>query len=226
MKRLFSLTVLALALSFALYSCKDSSLDSDTVTTTDNYSTAAYLIPNMELESGVLTEASESCEAKIEYHEGLAMDSKRHGDRGKGIDSVRPPFHGKFFTLGKVLAKLELTDDQKTQLEVFMTAHRECELQARLALRTAQAAIIEPANASRKAILLQLKNGEITRDSAKAAIKAINVATRTALETDTAVLAAKAALKDCKDLLLTNIASILTPEQLVIWTEYLSKIKG
>ncbi len=142
------------------------------------------------------------------------------GDKNLPKDGkdIRNPF-------ARVFMLLNLTEEQKVQVREFMIAHRQCEKDAILALREAQRPIIEAANAQRKEIMAKLKSGEITRREAGDLLKILNQTVREQLKNDPAVEAAHQALKACWDIMLDNIGSVLTEEQLVKWTKFLEMKK-
>ena len=134
------------------------------------------------------------------------------------IQDIRNPF-------ARIFAILELTPEQKAQIREFMIAHRRCEREAIMALREAQKPILEAANQERRAIMEQVKNGDLTREEAGALLRALNERVREAMQNSSEVIAAHQALRNCWDELLRNIASILTPEQLVKWERFLANVR-
>lgn len=131
---------------------------------------------------------------------------------------IRNPF-------ARIFALLELTAEQKAQIREFMIAHRRCEREAIVALREAQKPILVAANQERRAIMEQVKNGELTREEAGALLKALNQRVREEMQNNEAVIAAHQALRNCWEELLRNIGSILTPEQLVKWEKFLANVR-
>ena len=129
-----------------------------------------------------------------------------------------------FMPLAKILRALELDDAQKAQVKEFMIAFRDCHKNAMLALRESEKEIIQPFNEQRRTIMEALKNGEITREEAQQQLKQLNMDLRNALQNNPARLAACEAMKECRRTLLTSIEGILTPDQLVKWLEWVSKL--
>lgn len=130
-------------------------------------------------------------------------------------DPNRPPLK-----LGMLLRMLELDSAQRLLVKGFFEEFEDCVKEYRIALREAQRAIIENANAQRRAIMESLKAGEITREQAWQALKELREQTRQEMETNEDIVAAREGIKDCHDALLENIKSILTPKQLAIWNKF------
>ncbi len=135
-------------------------------------------------------------------------------------------FHGKDNPFKKVALKgierkLNLTEEQQTQVTDFLQEHRDCITLIVENLKAEQLSIIENANLERDAVLEQLANGEIDTATAKQMIMDINIAKRQTLQElrDNA----KTAMEDCATILFENIESILTEEQLVIWQGWLDR---
>lgn len=129
-----------------------------------------------------------------------------------------------FMPLARILYALELDDAQKAQVKDFMIAFRDCHKNAMLALRQSEQEIIQPFNEQRRTILEQLKNGEITREEAQQQLMYLNLELRQQLQNNPERLVACEAMKECRRILLTSIEGILTPEQLVKWLDWISKL--
>jgi len=124
--------------------------------------------------------------------------------------------------LGMLLRALELTEEQRADVAEYLAALRPCVMEARIAMREAQMAIIQEANAQRREVIADLQNGLITREEAAIAIRQINMDVRDAMQNDEDIIAARLALKKCHDDLLSSIYDILTPEQILIWNRFFS----
>ncbi len=128
---------------------------------------------------------------------------------------------GKHIQLAVIFQKLKLTAEQKAQVKIFMNQQRECTELAMKALRLSEKEIIQNGNIERKAIMLQLKDSLITKDSARTLLKALGESTRLALKNNPARDAAELAMKACRDTFIENVSGILTAEQLVKWNKFL-----
>lgn len=129
-----------------------------------------------------------------------------------------------FMPMARILRALQLTDEQKEQVKGFMFDFRLCHKDAMLALRESEKEILAPFNLRREAVLTAYKNGEITREEAAAQLKVIAQEAREALQNNPARLTACEAMKECRRQLLANIEGILTPDQLVKWIDWVSKL--
>lgn len=126
--------------------------------------------------------------------------------------------------LGLFFKKLNLSDDQKIQLRNLMTKFHDDMKPLVQQFRDANADIIKAANIERKAILDQVKAGTITREEAKTALKALNEETRDKIKNNPATQTIKASMCALRTVLFNDIASILTPDQLIKWNNFSSKI--
>lgn len=142
-------------------------------------------------------------------------------------------FFRKDFSPGKsgrhllqILRKLNLSENQKTEVKDFISEHKDCVKGPLQDLRTLVGPILADANAKRKDIIAKYKDGIITREEAKAQIEALNKATRELINNDPGMAIIKSALCDCKSNLFRNIASILTDDQKIIWNDWVNKLNG
>lgn len=140
--------------------------------------------------------------------------------------SVKPMSElGKHLQLNSIFKKLKLTADQKSQAKIFLEQQRECTELAMKALRLSEKEIIQNANVERKAIMQQLKDSTISKDSARILLKALGESTRLAIKNNPAREAAELAMKECRETFIENMNGILTDEQLIIWQQFLDKNK-
>ena len=118
-----------------------------------------------------------------------------------------------------IIRCLELTAEQRGQLEGFMKAYEDCVKAAREAYRAEEEAIRKRTRAAEREIRAQVEAGTMTKDEARAKMKEISTAARTAL--NAAREAANKAAADCKTQLMSSIESILRPGQLEVWKRWL-----
>jgi hypothetical protein len=133
-------------------------------------------------------------------------------------DKFRPQ---KQFPLGRILAALDLTEEQRTAISEHLRAHHDCMREAMLALREAEFAIISAANEDRREIHEQFRNGEITREEARDDIRAIYTQLREDLDNNEEVLDARQAVRDCFETLFGNIEEELDEDQKELWESWL-----
>ena len=126
--------------------------------------------------------------------------------------------------LGFFFKRLNLSDVQKTQLRDLMTKFHNDMKPLVQQFKDANADIIKAANEARKLILEDLKSGAITRAEAAVKLKALNESTRDQIKNNSASQTIKASMCALRTTLFSGIAGILTPEQLIKWNEFLSKI--
>lgn len=173
-----------------------SSNSSGIVLVTDNVTTEALLA------NGITTDSPE-----------WAATSELREKGGKKPHIRRDDLRG-------ILPCLQLTSEQKTQLEGFLKSHRECVKAALDAHKTATEPVRTRLKELGKSLREQVKAGTITREDAAAQMKAAQEAAKA--ETQAADEALKAALEACKATLYGQIAGILTADQLTIWNNWLA----
>jgi hypothetical protein len=140
---------------------------------------------------------------------------------GGGTGNVNP--FGRFDPLGRVLNSLKLTTVEITNIRGYLKEHMDCVNAAMLALRESEKPIIENARTQQKAIFDQVKAGTMTRADAKVALKALNEATRTALEANPGRIIACLAMEACKKELYAKILAGLDDAQKALFQAWLDK---
>lgn len=141
-----------------------------------------------------------------------------HGGIGHKGDFRKPL--NKFDSLRLVLPCLKLTAEQDSNLRVLLAALHQQVDSIMKATREAQLPLRQEAQAKAKLVLDSLKAGTITRDQAKADLDAIRQELETALQPGRD--AAKAAIKALQSATLTAIRGILTAEQVAAYDIWLS----
>lgn len=126
--------------------------------------------------------------------------------------------------LGLFFKRLNLSNEQKTQLRSLMTTFHDDMKPLVQQFRDANADIIKAANEARKLIVEDLKAGTITRQEAAAKLKALNEETRDKIKNNPATQTIKESMCALRTILFNDIASILTPDQLTKWNNFSSKI--
>lgn len=206
-RKMFTVTLaLAITATIGFVGCSEDTAPVSNNNDESNNSTSLFVTDN------ITTDALLAC--------GVTTDSPQWEAtaalRGKG--DKRP--HMKRDDLRAILPCLQLTVDQRTQLETLMQAHRDCVKAAVDAHR----ASIEPMRLRLqelgKSLREQVKAGTITREEAAAQMKAAHEAARTEMQSANETL--KAALEACKSSLYPQIAGLLTAEQLVTWNNWLA----
>lgn len=147
----------------------------------------------------------------------IPMEVRERPDTAK--KGPRSPFD-------RLLASLNLTPDQKVQVERLLAAHKDCATAALEALKTAERAILDRAKAAREEIKASVEAGTITRDEARQKVRDLNKATREAIKNLPEREAARAALKECDDRFLTALRGILTEQQITILDKFIAARNG
>lgn len=167
------------------------------IVVTDNITTEALFM------NGITTDSPE----------WAVTESMRDSRNGRRPDVRRDD-------LRAILPCLQLTAEQRTELETLMSAHRDCVKSALDAHKAATQPIRARLQELGKSLREQVKAGTITREDAAAQMRAAQEAVKA--EMKAADEALKAALEACKTRLYTQIAGLLTPEQLRIWNNWLA----
>lgn len=128
--------------------------------------------------------------------------------------------------LGEVLSELDLSEEQKSQIRELMSGHRECIQEPLQAFREANQDIMDDANEERRAIIDELRNGQIDRDKAREQLRALNEITRKAIQNNPESQTASQAMCDCKLTLLDNVRAILNGAQPAAWDEWVAGLEG
>ncbi|MBI3258015.1 MAG: hypothetical protein HYZ54_00810 [Ignavibacteriae bacterium] len=123
-----------------------------------------------------------------------------------------------------IIRCLELNKDQLRKFNEAMSDYEDCIRAAREAYRAAEKSIRERTSAAEREIKAQLKAGTITNEEARAKMKEIGTAARTALQA--AKEEYEKAVRGCKDTLFASIEEILVnnpgtgAKQLEIWRNW------
>lgn len=125
--------------------------------------------------------------------------------------------------LGLILRRLNLSDDQKIAVKALMTTYHTNMKPLVQQFREANKDIVIDANAKRKAIVDDFKNGIITREEASAKLKELNQATHDKIANNPVTIEIKAKMCTERNNLLDGIASILNADQLTKWNDFVAK---
>jgi hypothetical protein len=149
-----------------------------------------------------------------------------NGRGGKGEEMRKLPinFRGMPIYLGRILYKMQLTEEQQVELKSYLDAFHECTTIAREGFRELAEPILEDARVERRQVMADLKAGLISREEAREALKVINDGVRQQIE----AMKYNDAFCLCLDNLLNNIAGLqgLTQEQIDMFNEWRAALKG
>ncbi|OGU82837.1 MAG: hypothetical protein A2499_12490 [Stygiobacter sp. RIFOXYC12_FULL_38_8] len=128
--------------------------------------------------------------------------------------------------LGMIFRKLKLTESQKTEIDVLVKAYHESMKPLVKEFAEANKAIIDAANAQRKAIAQDVKDGKITRREAEEKLKNLNERVRNAIETNPATASVKEQMCANRKTLLDGVRALLTTEQQATWDTAVARMKS
>lgn len=128
--------------------------------------------------------------------------------------------------LRRILRRLQLGEEQRSQIRELMASHRECIQEPLQAFREANQDIIDAANEKRRAILESLRKREIDRDAAKKQFQALNQRTRAAILNNPESETARQAMCDCKFVLFRRVRAILNEGQKATWDKWVAGLDG
>lgn len=213
------LTILAVAFSLFIAGCSHDS----GVTSGDSsvFDTEDYQIAQPQPINEIINDMTMSREMEIVDPTVITCNPEDN----RLAQELRPSPGRDVWTLGRILKRLDLSSDQVSQIRSFVQSHKDCVDGIYQELRQSERLILQNANDKRNEILQNLKDSVITPEVARNQIKRLAEATRTELLRNPARTRAIAAIKDCRETLLTNIESILTQDQLTNWRKLLAKIR-
>lgn len=128
--------------------------------------------------------------------------------------------------LGRIFRILNLNNDQKLQVRDLMKSYHDKNKLLVRKFHEANKSIVEQANVERKAILEQVKNGTLTRETARPLLEEINKKTREAIAANPVTIEVKAELCANNNTLMDSIKNILNEDQLKKWDDFVSRMKN
>lgn len=128
--------------------------------------------------------------------------------------------------IGRILRQLNLIDTQRTEVKGFLlTFHDSAKVQV-VKFFDAIKPILDSANVQRRAIIQDMRAGNITRDEAKTKLDTLNIQTRNLIEANPISLQVKQTLCDYRTQLFLNIRSILDSDQATKWDTLVANLKS
>lgn len=128
--------------------------------------------------------------------------------------------------LGLFFRRLKLTDVQKTQLKDFMAIFHETMKPLVQEFKDANSDIITKANADRKIIVDKVKAGELSRADAAPLLKALNDATRDAINSNPKTVVVKTKMCAARTQLFASVRGVLTGDQVTMFENWIKLIKN
>ncbi len=150
-------------------------------------------------------------------YNGVSYTTDELQNSSNGNASMMHGHHDKK-NLSSIIRCLDLTADQKAQVDGFLKSSRDCMQTAQATFFNSFKELNNQYRESVKTIRDAVKGGSMTKDDARAELQKLGKSFRTALEDAQKLM--MAAAKDCQTALFNNIKSILTPDQLAKWTEW------
>jgi len=144
-----------------------------------------------------------------------AAGNDHQGDRRRGPHHRNPRGDdGMVHPFGRCLNQLDLSDEQVAAIREALLAHQECVHGAMEAYRTYMTDLLGKARDARHEIIAKVRAGEMTREEARDALRAIHERIRAAIESDGVRERIRTMLQGCDEDFRTALSSILTEEQL------------
>lgn len=128
--------------------------------------------------------------------------------------------------LGRVFRQLNLSDEQKNSLHIFLKSFHESMKPLVKQFFDANKSIIDDANNQRKLILEDLKSGKITKTEAETKLKELNKAVRDKIAANPESQKIKEDMCKLRTDLFSSIRSVLSAEQISKWEDMISKLKN
>jgi Spy/CpxP family protein refolding chaperone len=224
----FSLsTILAVAIAFTLSACSDrGNVNGPRQMSFDGAQFA--IVDYGDVQNGI---EDASTDADMSFNSTLLNYGFMDGDRPllPGDPALRGmPWFDRFNFgkhLGFLFRQLNLTEDQKVHVRDLAKTFQQNMKPLIRQFYDANKSIISDANASRRAIMDDVKSGKITRDQAAAKIKDLNQATRDQIKNNPSSQSIKVLMCSERDKLFAGITAVLQGEQLTKWNDWIAKIQ-
>ncbi len=212
------LLVAAVLMTFALYSCDKENMagvDVGTEKTQVDYFVQLDETDNLnDVYDATLETDMHMSPAPFE---GSMMMHKYKGNK----KDKTPPSGKRFFKFGEIFREMNLSEEQIALIPDIISNHYLCIFDAKLALRAALEDIFTQARADRLEIITAFRNGNITRDEAKAQLQTLNETTRETIQNSEAHAAFETVMCACFNEMIESIEEMLDATQLEQWNTWL-----
>ncbi|KAA3616562.1 MAG: hypothetical protein DWQ05_12595 [Calditrichaeota bacterium] len=207
----------------AMNACKTESAVSPDEAANENYESSQYAVYEFEDETAAISDAT------LESDMSLAQDSPTdhhalNENRGRSDFMQRRREQG--MHLKYLLVGLQLSDEQRTQVQDFLAQYRECIAVPLQEFRDEASPIIEAARAQRQTLIDSVNAGALTREEARDQLRALNLEKREELKALQVELGLLEAMCECKLSLFTNISGLLSEEQKAVYDAWYTKLEG
>ena len=172
------------------------------------------VIGSMEIE-----DATFENEVRVKPDRGAMGPTDSRGPRDDRPDGgMRHPF-------GRLLNALNLTEEQRLQVAELLKTHHDCIKSAHDIYREHVSEIMTAAREAHKGIMASYRNGEISREEARAQLQQLNRRVREALKNSNALARVREMMKACDDEFFRSLAAILDDEQRVLLRRYIASLQ-
>ncbi|MBX3043103.1 MAG: hypothetical protein KIT33_08060 [Candidatus Kapabacteria bacterium] len=211
--KLISAIVSLLAVMMIFQSCSNDG----SVSNTDTDSEMSFIVYDYNLDNFSFDGATPDKDISIFSEENLRPERDVEGRK-------LPPQVRERVLLSRVFRLMELDEEQIAAIRTLMIAHISCENQWFRKLNAVRSSIVERANAERRNIMQQVREGEITRQQAERLINQLNTRVREALKNHPINIEVREGLILCREEFFAAIAELLNDEQLALWERYLNSL--
>lgn len=148
----------------------------------------------------------------------------------KGLTDNKGPvsdrqFRDNFLFLGRILAHLQLGQDQLIPIRKLLREYHDCVADAMAHVRLVKMEIMHKYGAAREHIIKKLRAGEINREQARAHLDKLNQHIRAELQNNDVIQAAHARICECLRELFHKIRATLNEKQAAIWDKWVANLK-
>lgn len=126
--------------------------------------------------------------------------------------------------LGMLFRRLNLTDDQKTQVRSLAKIFQQNMKPLIRQFYDANKSILQDANAKRRSIMDEVKSGNMTRDAAAAQIRSLNQSTRDLIKNNPSSQSIKVLMCAERSKLFADVTAVLQGDQVTKWNDWTAKI--
>lgn len=223
-KQLNLITIITAFLFFlALHACDPNEMLTPDDSTDANYDSAQFAIYEFADENAAINDAT------LDSDMSLAKDSPTDYNalnENRNRQDFMNRRHEQGMHLKMVLAGLQLTDEQRTQLLEMLKQYRECIAVPIQEFRDEAGPILTEAHSQRQAIVDSVNAGVLTREDAKVQLQALNHEKRAELMALQNELGLHAAICDCKVNLLDQISTLLNADQKALYDQWYNRLNG
>lgn len=204
MKNILLSTVLVVLLSIGFTSCKDNSMMNDD----ENILMQSTDSPELVHEQRIMMRNIEQADLDRPFIDDFDGFMAKHEGKRKDMKAKHETMKS------KMPEKLNLTDEQKTEMENLREEFKNCSLESKNKIKTILESIFTEANVKRESIKSDLENNTISKDEAKKLMKELKNNVKEEIKANSEIASLKEEIKICAENQKEKISEILTAEQL------------